>query len=226
MTLREVPIGIKLELSQIGWNGEMVGMPMLSRLESHEAEGGIVVLAPIREDSFPPYRAGDLFAVVFENSGERYGFRAQVRDRFLDGNLRFLFLFAETEITSVQRRDFYRLSQVMDCEWRPAPDSKNPNSKNALFQRVVTRNIGGGGIGLAFENEPEMGMNIECRLKAEIDIIFSGHVVRVSRLEGESRYKYEAGIAFKAISDIDREKLIRLIYGIQRNLLRRGWMGA
>ena len=92
--------------------------------------------------------------------------------------------------------------------------------------QTLTRNIGGGGVGLLFEDKPVMGMNIEGKLDVEGELRFRGKVVRILTMEADTIYRYEAGIAFTHISNRDRERLIHLIYDIQRNLLSKGWSGA
>lgn len=226
MTPADIEIGTRLELLPISAQQDGEGQPLISCLEAVEHDGGLVVLAPISEGRVVPFHPGDALAVVFERKGERFGLRAVVRDRFLEGELRFLYLWPETDSETVQRRDFYRLAHIMDCQWRAAPDPERPSTEMAPWTQTLTRNIGGGGIGLLFESKPTLGMNIEGRLEAEGEIRFLGRVVRIEPLPADAMYRYEAGVVFTGIPNRDRERLIHLIYEIQRNLLSKGWSGA
>ena len=226
MEYRDIRIGTRLELLRINAEGEPEGPVMTSRLETVREDGTLVVLAPMREMSYIALHPDDPLDVLFEAHGERCVLRATVLDRVVEENLRLFHLWPESEIVVIQRRDFYRLPHVMACEYRPMADPETPQLQKAPWRRTLTRNIGGGGIGLLFEDKPEMGMNIEGKLEADGTIRFTGKVVRITPCQETAAYRYEAGIAFDAIANRDRERLIALIYEVQRNLLRKGWTGA
>ena len=226
MTPSEIRIGTRLELLPISADYSDATQPMISCLEAVEHDGGLVVLAPISEGRIVPVHPGDFLAVVFERNSEQYGFRAVVRNRYVEGELRFLYLWPETDTESVQRRDFYRLPHVMACQWRPLPDPTRPSTLQETWRHTFTRNISGGGVGLLFEDKPTMGMNIEGKLESDDEIRFQGKVVRALPTEPDTEYRYEAGVAFTDIPNRDRERLIHLIYERQRNLLSKGWSGA
>ncbi len=226
MEYRDIRIGTRLELLRLTVDGETEGPAMASRLEAVREDGSLVVLAPMREMAFVTVHADEPMGVIFEAHGERNGFRAVVLARLIENHQRLLCLWPETEIESVQRRDFYRLPHVMACQWRPLVDGGAAERQKAPWRRSLTRNIGGGGIGLLFEDKPEMGMNIEGMLEADDMIRFTGRVVRITPCEETAAYRYEAGIVFDTIANRDRERLIAQIYEVQRNLLRKGWTGA
>ena len=226
MEYRDIRIGTRLELLRLSAEGETEGPAMTSRLEAVRDDGSLVVLAPMREMAYVAMHPDEPLGVIFESHGERNGFRAVVLDRSIEDHLRLLHLWPETEIESIQRRDFYRLPHVMSCEFRPLAEVGGPDRVQAPWMRTLTRNIGGGGIGLLFEDKPEMGMNIEGMLEADGMIRFTGRVVRITPCEETAAYRYEAGVVFDAIANRDRERLIALIYEVQRNLLRKGWTGA
>ncbi len=94
-----------------------------------------------------------------------------------------------------------------------------------MWQVSLTRDISGGGLGLLFEDKPELGMNIEGILDVAGEIRFIGVIVRIEPVEEQAAYRYEAGVSFTEISNHDRECLISHIYQAQRNLLKKGWTG-
>jgi len=226
MTFSEIRIGTKLSITLYNEEGEPSGTGLTSQFESLGRDGAVVILMPMKEGMFVPVLPDEILEVGFERGNTVYSFRAIARERTREGRLRFLHVLPETEIESIQRRDFYRFSHMMACSYRLLREPIPPEAERGPFRSTSTCNMSGGGLGLLFEDKPEMGMNIEGKLDIAGGVRFVGAIVRMEQLAAGSAYRYEAGVSFLKIENRERERIISYIYESQRNLLKKGWTGT
>ncbi len=223
MEFSEIKIGTKLDITLFNNEGIAMHPALVSQFETVEAEDLLAILAPLREGIFFPIHPGDVMELVFSQSTRFFGFRAVADDRYREGRIRFLYIRPVSEIGTVQRRGFFRYSGLLPCKYRLINEVNPQKNETVAFQSTITKDISGGGVGLLFEDRPEMGMNIEGKLLIGEEIQFTGTIVRVSTLGEDTAYQYEGGISFTSIDNWDREKIIKFIYDAQRNLLKKGW---
>ncbi len=223
MNFSDIRIGTKLDITLFDMNGMPIHPSLVSQFEAEHHDGSIAILAPLKEGTLYPIHPNDTMEVVFGQDAGLYGFRAVSQDRYREGEMRFLYIKPINEIGVVQRRGFFRFTNILPCKFRLISDLKTINQENNQFFSTFTRDISGGGTRLLFQSKPSMGMNIEGKLNIEDEISFTGKIVRISQLGEEAAYAYEGGISFLDIDNRDREKLISFIYNAQRNLLKKGW---
>ena len=223
MNFSDIRIGTKLDITLFDLKGTPVHPSLVSQFEAAHKDGSIAILAPLKEAMLYPIHPNDTMEIIFGQNNGLYGFRALSLTRYREEEIRFLYIQPTTDIGTVQRRGFFRFTNILPCKFRLISELETKKPENSQFFTTFTRDISGGGTRLLFEDKPSMGMNIEGKIILEDEIQFTGKIVRISQLGEEAAYAYEGGISFLDINNKDREKLIAYIYNAQRNLLKKGW---
>ncbi len=226
MTYSSMRVGTRLSMTLYDEDGNPSRTGLVSQFESADEDDVLHVLAPMKGGLYVPILPNDILDVEFDCDGSAFTFRAIARELVREGRVRLLNLLPETEITVIQRRGYYRFPHVTECSYRILKEPIPPEAERGPFRTTSTRNLSGGGIGLLFEDKPEMGMNIEGNLNLAGGIRFIGAIVRIEPNVPGSAYRYEVGVSFLKIENRTRERLIAYIFEAQRNLLKKGWTGA
>jgi c-di-GMP-binding flagellar brake protein YcgR len=228
MVVSELEIGTKLELERIKEDGTRAETLLVSEFEWFAAPGEAVIAAPILEGSIVPLHPGTLLNVFFikrrEDDIQLYKFEARVAGRERSENLHLLRIEMPGEIEKVQRRNYYRLNCSLQAQYRIVDEINEVYNEDIPFKKTITNNISGGGVNLLLEDRIEAGKLVECEVFTSRNkkVRFFGKVVRYERNEVESKYRYEAGIAYVTIRSSDREAVVQFIFEEQRKLRKKG----
>lgn len=228
MELSELVMGSKLELELFDNNGIRAGKTLVSEYEGLLDDGSIAIAAPISERKVVPLPPGSLMNIYFirqEGSNlELYKFRASVKGRYEEDNLKLLTVERQGGITKVQRRSYYRLDTLIEVKYRPLVPDTGAYRYQKPFKKSLAVNLSGGGICLLLDDRFETGDMVECEMTYDQikNIRFYGRVVRFDESDREGKFRFKAGVAYIEIEENDREAVVRYIFKEQRKLLRKG----
>jgi c-di-GMP-binding flagellar brake protein YcgR len=225
MELKEIQLGVKLELEMYDDMGDMIVPPLVSQYELALDEKTAIIAAPIRESVIFPIHIGAIGTAVFIQKDDLYKFKFRVLGRGTKENIAYLKIELPGEIIKIQRRQFFRFEYGVPVRYRvvnqfpEAGDIQEQPMKDA-----VTRDLSGGGICIKLEEEVKLREIIECEvsLGEKKKISFIGKVVRSSRRNNDLKYGYEIGVIFQKIGNTDREAVIGFIFEVQRKLRKKG----
>jgi c-di-GMP-binding flagellar brake protein YcgR len=225
MKLKEMEAGTKLELEVLSAVGENVEHILISEFEWADDENVALIATPIYEGVLFPLHIGVRMNVYFVFKGDFYKFSSKVLGRRAGDNISLLKVEIQGEFERIQRRQFFRFEYSVPFKFRVEASSANPKAdKPDPFKSTITRDIGGGGLCFLLEDTIEIGVFVdgELELGDSEKTKFIGKVVRVSKREVETRYKYDIGIEFDQIENKVREAIIRYIFQEQRKLRKKG----
>jgi c-di-GMP-binding flagellar brake protein YcgR len=230
--LSELEIGLKLELEIFDDDGHRLEPILVSKFEGSNDNNGILIAAPILEGNIYPLRVGSIMNVYFlKNAGHEinlFKFRAVVKRRDIYNNLHFIIIEQTEKIERIQRRQYFRLDCTLQVKYKTEDQGINDTASNTVsgtaYEETVANNLSGGGISLKLKEIIEKGKLLNCKLfLGNYHVVnFTGRVVRCSNSKIQSKYKFEAGLAFEKISDKDRETVVRYIFEEQRKLRKKG----
>ena len=114
-----------------------------------------------------------------------------------------------------ERRKFVRLDLNVEVQWHKIAES----SRAAADSVNVSKNISGGGICLMVNEPVVVGdtLKLDIALPENKSIRAIGRVAWVDTFEiigGRREVKYEAGIEFVDISNVDREQIKKLVFSL------------
>lgn len=203
---------------------EVVGVEPVVRYASR-IEGinksDLLLSAPNQQSATIPFSVGTQLRVTLFHQGGAHAFETTVLGRQMRP-VPVLVVQRPNQLESLQRRRFFRQAAVVRCRCRPAPDSD-------LVVDGLTRNLGGGGVCLrtrdakqaaallaACANQP---LWIEVLLP-EQPLTAWAKVVWSSRDEEEGCV--DLALNFIDLEDEERERLIRYLFVLQRETLKKG----
>jgi len=198
-------------------NGESF-LKMKSNIISVINDNRISISMPIYKGRIYPIAAGRRINVVFSkaNKGTFY-FTAEVVNRMEKENLKILLVKKISDIKHFQRRDFFRLSIVLNMDLEVIE-----NGSPIKTIAAISKDISGGGLRLITREKLPKHTVVKCIMKLDNDVVEPfGKVVRCSP-QADSIIKHDVGICFTAIDESIRSKIISFIFKNQRKLRKKG----
>lgn len=156
----------------------------------------------------------------FRERGKFY-FDAEVIDRERTDTVHLIRLKQVSPIHRLQRRNFYRLKINLPVGFQVIKEDSDQGEVN--YVKAYTADISGGGMRLLTDEKLEPGQQLKCRIPlGEKDFLeLKGLVVRVVPCV-EGNYKFEVGVKFVDILEVEQDRLIRFIFQQQRRLKAKG----
>lgn len=219
----KLTLGNKLEVELFDQNNERIPPQLVSQFERCLPDGSMEILAPIHSGRIFPVHRGVEMDIIYQKQGDLYKFRAVALERTVAGNIFLLKIMPISGEEHLQRRFFFRFSCIRDISYRMFTRKDTKSEERGAYVKSITKDISGGGLCLLTNEKPIYGWYIEGNLDVGSNLYFIGRVVRVINIHDKGTFKYEVGIEFIDIKDLEREKVISFIFDSQRKLLKKGW---
>ncbi|MCM8710987.1 PilZ domain-containing protein [Clostridium sp. SYSU_GA19001] len=178
---------------------------------------------PIREGEYIPLRKGEIIEVIYYYRGSCYKFNTVVVDRTA-GKIPTIQLAYPKEVFKIQRRKYVRVPIVYSILYSKEKQlsydkSEKINMESNLFKATMV-DLSGGGLKIKLKDELKVGDILKMHIPIGTEeIIVKGSVVRFEKDE-VNRINI-SGISFIDLEDRIREKIIRFIFKIMRNQMRK-----
>ena len=139
----------------------------------------------------------------------------------INDNITGLRVRINSEISKIQRRDFYRLGIINIFHGRVVEDIKAYRSGEVFSGNIM--DISGGGALIHINKDLNLDIIIELSFKIsnEKEMVLFGVVLRKSIIN-VPKYNFEYGIKFINITEFDRSALMKFIFEEQRKLIKKG----
>ncbi|NLL96516.1 MAG: flagellar brake protein [Clostridiaceae bacterium] len=219
----KLTLGDKLEVELYDSNDKRIQPLLVSQFERFLPDGSMEIHAPIQGGRIFPVHRGVDMDIIYERKGELYKFRATALERNVDGNIYLLRIMPKSGEEHLQRRVFFRFGCILDIQYRVFAKKDTKIEDRGTFIKAITKDISGGGLCLLTNYKPVYGWYIEGNLDIGFNLNFIGRIVRVINIRDKGKFKYETGIEFVEIKELEREKIISFIFDSQRKLLKKGW---
>lgn len=176
----------------------------------------IAISIPIKDGQYVPLRRGEQVEVIYYHEKDIYKFYTVVEDRKMDG-IPVILLSYPKEVFKVQRRKFVRVPIVCTIEYSKIEASLKYNSLKAIMV-----DLSGGGMRIKLSDSVNLGDKLKAVIPLGTDQIeVKGEVVRVEKeLEGKRNI---CGISFIDLDERTREKLIKIIFQVMRDQMKKGY---
>lgn len=175
----------------------------------------IYISVPIKEGQYIPLRKGEQIEVIYYYKNDIYKFYTVVTDRKID-TIPLILIALPEEVFKVQRRMFVRVPIVCNIDY-----SKLENQSNPKRFKAIMVDLSGGGMRIKFSEEVTLKSKILAYLPVgKEQLILKGEVVRVEKDEDKKRNV--CGINFIDLDERSREKLIKFIFQIMRDQMKKG----
>ncbi|HHW22803.1 MAG TPA: hypothetical protein GXX26_07985 [Clostridiaceae bacterium] len=219
----KLTLGDKLEVELYDNNNQRIHPLLVSQFERFLPDGSMEIHAPIQGGRIFPVHRGVEMDIIYERKGELYKIRAVALERNIDGRIYLLRVMPKSGEEHIQRRGFFRFGCILDVKYRMFANKDTKAEDRGTFIKAITKDISGGGLCLLTNEKPVYGWYIEGNLDIGFNLNFIGRIVRVFDIRDKGKFKYETGVEFVDIREMDREKVISFIFDSQRKLLKKGW---
>lgn len=178
----------------------------------------VAISTPIYKGTIFPVSIGRNITIVFNKSNKgRFYFIGEVLDRKKKGNLTVLLVRKHSDIRHFQRRDFYRLSIVINISIEIIE-----NGVTVRTVPAISKDISGGGLRLITKEKIEKHTTVKCNIHFDDEAIEAfGKIVRCDPMP-DSMLKYDVGICFTSIDEKNRAKVISFVFESQRKIIKKG----
>lgn len=185
-----------------------------SNIENIE-NNSIYISIPIKDGQYIPLRRGEQVEVIYNQGNDIYKFYTVVTDRKVD-RIPLIVLAYPKEVFKIQRRKFVRVPIVLNVEY-----SKEETEKTGKTLKAIMVDLSGGGMRIKLNEDVRIGDKIVSHLPLGSDKVqIKGEVVRIEKDIDNKRNI--CGINFMDLSERDREKLIRFIFQVMRDQMKKG----
>lgn len=233
MQLNDITIGTKLEVS-ITNDFKDHKNKYISQLEQIVDEHTLIIAVPIYAGNIIAISVGAIVNIVFYNEKGVFSFNAEVKKRGVKDNINVLILDAIQPLKKIQRREYFRFDWVMPVKYKEVKNIQSIKDEEAIrmicrededepFERALTKNISGGGIGIITKKQHDMKSYIAVQLSLNkcVTINVIGKVVR-AKLYNSQTMQYDTGILFTHVNPQKRDAIIKFIFEQQIKLKQKG----
>lgn len=208
---KAIELGDKVELvTQVDAKGEQ--SQYFSKVQEVGIDGEIMILAPTEAGRINPLELSEKYGMCIYTKKGLYRCEVQVKRRSKDDKLYLLTLQILTSLQKYQRRQYYRLDCMLSFHYKD--DAIDQWSEGMILD------ISGGGIRFTSKNKLIQKKGVVNHIQLSYDeqdrhLYLSGIIVDSEQMRGNASL-YENRVEFDAISNEDREVIIRFIFEEER----------
>jgi c-di-GMP-binding flagellar brake protein YcgR len=188
-------------------------------------ENYIAISIPIKEGQYIPLRVGEQLEVIYyPNNEDIYKFNTVVVGRQVD-RIPIILLGMPVSIMKIQRRKFVRVPVVCNIECSVIDKALAHKELSILANinknklEAILLDLSGGGMRVRLNADVKLNDTIVSYIPIEQDVIIvKGVVVRIDK--GEDN-KCAYGINFLDLNEKTRDKIIRFIFQLMRDQMRK-----
>lgn len=195
---------------EVSWNDEYYKCT----IEDIE-DGFIAISIPIKDGQYIPLRVGERVEIIYYYSKDIYKFFTLVIGRRID-RIPIIILAYPKEVFKIQRRKFVRVQNINEVEY-----VKLESSTNQKPIKAVMVDLSGGGMRIKFKEDVKLGDKVKVWIPMGTEPIeVKGQVVRIEMIENTKRNI--CGVSFIDLEERVREKVIKLIFQVMRDQMKKG----
>lgn len=234
-----VAIGDKVELKLMDKNEDAVKKIYKSKVLDFKDYASVIIAMPIIKGRVIPLSVGDKYSLRFFTQTGLYECKGLITDRANDDKIYILTVELTSALEKYQRRQFFRLSCVLDAEYYIATEAeltlryklkqnifKSPEDKQACidaleqcrkeWQPGIVVDLSGGGARLMSENIHEVGstMQMQIHFNSKVSMksdCLMGVIISTDKMTNRVGF-YEYRVQFLELHKEDRESIIKYIF--------------
>ncbi|MEW5947625.1 MAG: flagellar brake protein [bacterium] len=190
---------------------------------AEKSADSFMVAMPTSQQAEKLLRTDAVVSVTVYGKNSIYKFNTRIRERKLIRG-QMLILDRPAAVEKVKPRSYYRLAVQAPLQFRIMRDEVTPISE---FKQATTQDISGGGLMIETKTPIQKDTLIEINLKLPGGDDPVNAIARVGFVKTERRGHDEitlAGAEFSIIEEKYRDRIIKFIMDVQRNLVKRGIM--
>lgn len=205
-------------LLEIEYNDRLNGpIKVKTVIEEDMKNGQLTIAAPMHKGISSPIQVGELMRVYFLakpgdfEKAEVFAFTGKVRSRLTMDGMPILGVTMTTTPKSFQRRDYFRVSIIKEFEL----------TQSDIFCPILTKDISASGMKFLVRNRLNNEEHCEISFTLEDESFkIDCKIVDQSPIQ-QTDYSHEVAVKFIDFKDQDRKRLIKILYIMQSDALRK-----
>lgn len=234
-----VAIGDKVELKLMDKNEDAVKKIYKSKVLDFKDYASVIIAMPIIKGRVIPLSVGDKYSLRFFTQTGLYECKGLITDRANDDKIYILTVELTSALEKYQRRQFFRLSCVLDTDYYIATEAeltlryklkqnifKSPEDKQACidaleqckkeWQLGIVVDLSGGGARLMSENIHDVGstMQMQIHFNSKVSMksdCLMGVIISTEKMTNRVGF-YGYRVQFLELHKEDRESIIKYIF--------------
>ena len=179
-------------------------------------DNAITIIAPLNKGTTILFRQGTLIEVNFTDTQYSYMFITRIIGRSLSTIPSYI-LELPNEIIKFSKRNYIRVITCVPIYFQIANSESDPD----IWKKGTTKDISGGG--LCFSSQEEIEENDLLNIRIVLPDIEIKCLARLCRIKKKLvREKSAISVEYVDLPERERDVIIRYVFYIQRNMLRKG----
>lgn len=191
----------------------------LSQVQEIKDDINLRIYAPIYEEKIVPLNIDDKYDVLFINLSGCYQCQFILKNRIKKNNDYLMDIIIINKLEKIQRRKFFRFKCLLSMKYTKLPKEIDYNNEKKTLDIIddgIIEDISGGGIRFVSSNSMEKGDIIQSIISLGNDVIHADSEIIYKISTNNNYYKFEYRARFICFLEVDREKILKYIYGEQR----------
>jgi c-di-GMP-binding flagellar brake protein YcgR len=181
----------------------------------------IAISIPINSGEYLPLTKGTLIDVIYYEEDNLYNFKSVVMGRKFE-NIPILLISTPREIKKIQRRKYVRVPTINTVKYKNLknePSTKPSSIANSEYSKAILLDLSGGGMKIKISEEIKLRhFLLVCLTINNEDIFIVGQAMRIIK---DDDGRYNCGLSFEFLDNATREKIIKLIFQLMREQMKK-----
>ncbi|MCB2340795.1 flagellar brake protein [Clostridium estertheticum] len=184
-------------------------------------EDYIAISIPTNSGEYLPLSNGSIIDVIYYEEENIYKFSSSIIGRKFE-NIPILLLAKPEEIKKIQRRRYVRVPLIKAAKYinlRDEPKVNLSTIDNSKYLKAVLVDLSGGGMRVKVSEEIKDNDFLLVALTVnEEEVLIVGQTKRIMK---DADGRFICGLSFEFLDNVTREQLIRYIFQLMRNQMKK-----
>jgi c-di-GMP-binding flagellar brake protein YcgR len=185
------------------------------------AENYIAISIPVNSGEYLPLSKGTLVDVIYYEEDNLYKFKSVVMGRKFE-NIPILLISNPKEIIRIQRRKYVRVPTISTVKYtnlKNDPKTRPSSIENSKYLQAILLDLSGGGMKIKISEEVKLSQYLLlCLTINNEDILIVGQAKRIIK---DDDGRFNCGLSFEFVDSATREKIIKLIFQLMREQMKK-----
>jgi len=181
----------------------------------------LMIHMPIEYGKLVKLDQGAVYSVLFFTEKGMLQFGASIAEYTKTDGFNLIKINLVSEGERMQRRSFFRLNCVMPFSYSPVSTGGEEETPDEFPFEGIIKDIGGGGIRFAANNDVSESGSLVCLLNIENEPIAARGRVLHKQHFPKSVYAYQYRVQFTGMNHYDQERIVQYVYNEQRKIVKR-----
>lgn len=181
----------------------------------------IAISIPINSGEYLPLSKGTIIDVIYYEEDNLYKFQSAVIGRKFE-NIPILLISNPVEIKKIQRRKYVRVPTIGSVKYinlKNEPRTSPSAIQDSEYMQAILLDLSGGGMKVKISEEIKLSnFLLVCLTINNEDILIVGQAMRIVK---DDDGRFNCGLSFDFLDNTTREKIIKLIFKLMREQMRK-----